>query len=59
MSINMSNVRPMVSAGNSPRVRYSAAYPTGAERFLDEVEKVGGGGHWTKSILLPVRLAAC
>ena len=24
-----------------------------------EVEKVGGGGHWTQSILLLVRLAAC
>ena len=30
----MSNVRPMVSAGNSPRVRYSAAYPTGRELML-------------------------
>ena len=29
------------------------------ERFLNEVEKVGGGGHWTQSILLLVRLAAC
>ena len=30
MRINMNNVRPMVSAGNSPRVRYSAASPTDA-----------------------------
>ena len=26
---------------------------------ISEVEKVGGGGHWTQSILLLVRLAAC
>ena len=30
----MSNEKPMVSAVNPPRVRYSAAYPTGAERML-------------------------
>ena len=29
------------------------------ERFSNEVEIVGQGRHWTKSILLPVRLAAC
>ena len=33
--------------------------PHGARAFLNEVEKVGGGGHWTQSILLLVRLAAC
>ena len=31
--INMSNVRPVVSAAKEPQVRYSAAYPTGAERI--------------------------
>ena len=31
----MSNVRPMVSVGNSLRVRYSAAYPTGRERMRE------------------------
>ena len=30
----MSNGKPMGIAGNVPRVRYSAAYPTGAERVL-------------------------
>ena len=30
MRINMSNVRPMVSAAKVPQVRYSAAYPTDA-----------------------------
>ena len=34
MRINMSNVRPMVSAAKEPHVRYSAAYPTGAERIV-------------------------
>ena len=27
--------------------------------IISEVEKVGGGGHWTQSILLLVRLAEC
>ena len=31
--INMSGRLPMGIAGNVPRVRYSAAYPTGAERI--------------------------
>lgn len=31
--IDMSNEKSMVSAANAPRVRYSAAYPTGAERI--------------------------
>ena len=31
----MSNVRPMVSVAKVPQVRYSAAYPTGRERFED------------------------
>ena len=31
--INMSGNLPMGIAGNSPHVRYSAAYPTGAERI--------------------------
>ena len=30
--IDMSVKQPMVSAGNLPRVRYSAAYPKRAER---------------------------
>ena len=34
MRINMSNVRPMVSAAKEPHVRYSAAYPTGAKRIV-------------------------
>ena len=34
MRINMSNVRPMGIAAKVPQVRYSAAYPTGAERML-------------------------
>ena len=34
MRINMSNVRPMVSAAKEPQVRSSAAYPTGAERIV-------------------------
>ena len=35
MRINMSNVRPMGIAAKVPQVRYSAAYPTGRERFED------------------------
>ena len=34
MRINMSNVRPMGIAAKVPQVRYSAAYPTGAERIV-------------------------
>ena len=30
----MSGNLPMGIAGNAPRVRYSAAYPTGAERIV-------------------------
>ena len=30
----MSNEKPMGIAAKVPRVRYSAAYPTGAERML-------------------------
>ena len=30
--INMCKEKPMVSAAKEPQVRYSAAYPTGAER---------------------------
>ena len=30
----MSNVKPMGIAAKVPHVRYSAAYPTGAERML-------------------------
>jgi hypothetical protein len=30
----MSNVRPMGIAAKVPQVRYSAAYPTGRERFV-------------------------
>lgn len=30
----MSDKRPMVSAADVPRVRYSVAYPTGAERIV-------------------------
>ena len=75
MRINMSNEKPMMSAYPprplaEPRSgRYagckSAAsvvfgcIPHGARAFLNEVEKVGGGGHWTQSILLLVRLAEC
>ena len=33
--IDMSNEKPMGIAGNVPRVRYSAAYPTGRERMLE------------------------
>ena len=32
-SIDMSGKLPMGIAGNVPRVRYSAAYPTGRERI--------------------------
>ena len=32
--IDMSVKQPMVSAAKAPRMRYSAAYPTGAERML-------------------------
>ena len=32
--IDMSNEKPMGIAENLPRVRYSAAYPTGAERIV-------------------------
>ena len=32
--INMSGKLPMGIAGNAPQVRYSAAYPMGAERGL-------------------------
>ena len=41
--IDMSNGKPMGIAANAPRVRYSAAYPTGAERIVfsrAEVERV-------------------
>ena len=34
MRINMSKEKPMAGAANLPRVRYSAAYPTGAERIV-------------------------
>ena len=30
----MSKEKPMVSAAKVPQVRYSAAYPTGAERIV-------------------------
>ena len=32
--IGMSGERPMASAADASRVRYSAAYPTGAERIV-------------------------
>ena len=32
--IDMSGNLPMGIAGNAPRVRYSAAYPTGRERIV-------------------------
>ncbi len=42
--INMSGNLPMGIAENPPRVRYSAAYPTGAERIensrVEHVERV-------------------
>ena len=42
--INMSGKLPMGIAGNLPRMRYSAAYPTGAERVVfsrvEHVERV-------------------
>ena len=42
--IDMSNGKPMDSVGNAPRTRYSAAYPTGAERIVfsrvEHVERV-------------------
>ena len=31
----MSKEKPMVSAGNSPQVRYSATYPTGARAYRE------------------------
>ena len=34
MRINMSGKMPMRCAAKVPRVRYSAAYPTGAERIV-------------------------
>ena len=34
MRIDMSKEKPMVSAAKVPQVRYSAAYPTGAERIV-------------------------
>ena len=34
MRINMSKEKPMGIATKVPRVRYSAAYPTGAERIV-------------------------
>ena len=33
MRINMSKEKPVENAVKEPQVRYSAAYPTGAERF--------------------------
>ena len=33
----MSNEKPMGIAAKEPQVRYSAAYPTGAERMLRRV----------------------
>ena len=56
MRINMSKEKPMVSAAKEPQVRYSAAYPTGRERFSNEVEKVGGGGRWIFSFLNEVEI---
>ena len=42
--IDMSGKLPMGIAANPPRVRYSAAYPTGAERIVfsrvEHVERV-------------------
>ena len=35
----MSNEKPMAGAADVPRVRYSAAYPTGAERMLRREKK--------------------
>ena len=47
--IDMSNEKPMVSAANPPRMRYSAAYSTGAERMLRRETKttvaIYGGDH--------------
>ena len=37
--IGMSNGKPMGIAENSPRMRYSAAYPTRVERMLRREEK--------------------
>ena len=34
MRINMSKEKPMGIATREPQVRYSAAYPTGAERIV-------------------------
>ena len=34
MRIDMSKEKPMGIAAKVPRVRYSAAYPTGRERFV-------------------------
>ena len=36
--IDMSGERPMVSTADLPRVRYSAAYPTGRERIAKVVK---------------------
>ena len=45
----MSGKKPMVSAADVPRMRYSAAYPTGAERMLRRETKttvaIYGGNH--------------
>ena len=38
--IGMSGERPMLSAAEVPRVRYSAAYPTGRELMLRRETKI-------------------
>lgn len=41
-SVDMSGERPMASAANVPRVRYSAAYPTGRERIAELSDRGAG-----------------
>lgn len=40
--IDMSNGKPMAGAADAPWVRYSATYPTGAERSAKEMSLTMG-----------------
>ena len=51
---DMSNGKPMVSAGNAPRARYSAAYPTRAERIVK-----GSSLPWGLTPLYPRKDSKC
>ena len=55
----MSGNLPMGIAGNPPRVRYSAAYPTGRERMLRQETKAAATIKGGASVTLSARKKAC